>query len=141
MSHRESSNWLFQIFYAIIRKNDERIFTSDFFYRLICSRKKLIVLWRFYVIIMGCVAITVYGGWTFYWGWKIVRLPLPDLGFASRVGRSGFFFYFGEGQSRFQGLSTFWYKLGRGKKNLFPRISLLWIVIRLWLINVARDTI
>ena len=36
---------------------------------------------------MGCVVITVY------WGWKIVRLPLPDPGFASRVGRSGFFLF------------------------------------------------
>ena len=31
---------------------------------------------------------------------KIVRFPSPDPGFASRVGRSGIFFYFGKGQPR-----------------------------------------
>ena len=32
--------------------------------------------------------------------------------------------YFGEGQSRFQGLTAFWYNLGRGEKNLYARLSL-----------------
>ena len=55
---------------------------------------------------------------------KIYRLPSPDPGFASRVGRSvGIFFYFGEGQSHFQDLPAFWYKLGCWKKNLYLQLS------------------
>ena len=34
------------------------------------------------------------------------------------------FFYFGEGQFRSQGLAASLYKLGRGKKNLYPPLSL-----------------
>ena len=42
----------------------------------------------------------------------------PTLGLP--VGSGGGGGYFGEGHSHPQSLTTFWYKLGRGKYNLYP---------------------
>ena len=51
-------------------------------------------------------------------------MPSPDPVFATRVGRSGFLFYFGEGQCRSQGL--FLYKTwSREKKPLSATIIII----------------
>ena len=64
------------------------------------------------------------------------RHPILDLRVRS-VGRN--FFYSGEDQSRSHSLTTFFYiSLVAGKNTLYPRLSLQWVVIRLWLVNATR---
>ena len=68
----------------------------------------------------------------------MVRFPPPDPGFASRFGRSGIVFIFLKVNLNPRALTTFWYKLGHGKKNLYPWLSLQQIQIRFWLLNATR---
>ena len=56
-----------------------------------------------------------------------------------RVGSVGQnFFYFDESQRLSQGLTIFWYKLGRREKNLYPQLSSQSTEMKLWIINATR---
>ena len=61
------------------------------------------------------------------WTWKIIRFPSSDPGFASRVGRSGFFFILAKVSLVPRSLPLFliYRKLGHRKKDLYPQLSLL----------------
>ena len=84
-------------------------------------------------LVLSFSSYTIQSGLKKLFGWLHSILGL-------RVGSVGrdIFFNFGEGQSCSQGLTAFQQKVGRGKKNFYPRLSLQQIVIRLWLISATR---
>ena len=63
-------------------------------------------------------------------------MPSPDPGFESRVGGSGFFFYFGEGQSRSRGV-----KLVCGEKQPLSATIVIIDSGKALVNNATRDAI